>query len=74
MGYVKILPDDDLSAIVETLNFFNRFWISEAKTDQHGKEPIEVVLYYIHKLASTLGLVATAKGKENIRNYFEQNK
>jgi AcrR family transcriptional regulator len=70
MGYIKILQDDELTAIVETISFFNRFWISEAKTDMHGKESAEVIPYYIGRLASMLGLVATAKGKDSMTEFF----
>jgi len=70
-GYINISSDEDLQFLVSTLALISRFWISEAAISFRKWSVADQMDHYLHLIAKLVHSYATAKGKKEIRSFFD---
>lgn len=70
-GHIRSAKVEELDGILNAVTMANRFWIAEALVDNLLVEPDMCINLYLKRFAGILALVATEKGKEDIRRFLK---
>jgi AcrR family transcriptional regulator len=71
-GYFQTAKAQDLDTILHAITTTNRFWISEATVDEIIEDRVTAINTYINRLAGLLHIIATDKGKEEIKRFSSE--
>ncbi|HEX6332859.1 MAG TPA: TetR/AcrR family transcriptional regulator [Flavisolibacter sp.] len=69
-GYLKPQDASDKEYLVSTISLISRFWISEAAVLSRKQHPFDQIRHYLFLVTKLLTPHATAKGKDEIRNFL----
>lgn len=72
--YLLTLADEDLEPMLAALSTTNRLWISEATIDGLIVNEKLAVNTYLGRMAGLLNLIASEKGKKDIRKFLKELK
>ncbi len=70
-GYFQTAKAQDMDTILHAITITNRFWISEATVDETIEDGEAAINTYLQRLAGLLHIIASDKGKEDIRKFLE---
>jgi len=70
--YLLPLSETDMSPMLEALGATGRLWICEATIDGLIGNEKQAVHHYLKRLAGLLNLVATEKGKAEIKRFIDE--
>ncbi len=73
-GYFNTAKAEDMDTILHAITTINRFWISESTVDGLIDSGDIAINTYLQRLAGLLHIVATDKGKEEIRKFVNELK
>lgn len=73
-GYFNTAKAEDMDTILHAITTINRFWISESTVDGLIDSGDKAINIYLQRLAGLLHIVATVKGKEEIRKFVNELK
>lgn len=73
-GYFQTAKAADLDTILQAIITTNRFWVSEATLDGEIEDREEVINSYLGRLAGLLHIIASEKGREEIREFLQELK
>lgn len=73
-GYFNTAKSADMDTVLHAITTINRFWISEATVDGLIDDRQAAVNTYLERLAGLLNIVATDKGREEIKRFRNELK
>ncbi len=73
-GYFNTAKSADLDTVLHAITTINRFWISEATVDGLIDDKQAAVNTYLEQLAGLLHIIATDKGKDEIKRFRSELK
>lgn len=73
-GYFNTAKSADMDTILHAITTVNRFWISEATVDGFIDDRQAAVNTYLERLAGLLHIIATDKGREEIKRFRNELK
>lgn len=71
-GYLSPLCEEDMETIFDSLAATSRLWICEAVLDELIEDETSAVHIYLRRFAGLLNLVATEKGKADIKLFLHE--